>query len=215
MNPVVHPLGDSGITISLADLPGRDTTERVRRSAGAIRGANIPHVEEVVAAYTAVTVFYDALHASFEPLTREILACLERDGTLEGHGVNSRRHSIQVTYDGPDLGSVASATGLTPDEVIAIHTSQAYTVDLLGFVPGFAYLSELDARLELPRKAQPRQRVPAGSVAIAARLTGVYPFDTPGGWHIIGRTAAVMFDPRRDDPSLLKPGDSVQFEQLP
>ena len=212
MNPVVHPLGDSGITITLASEPGKEATAASRRAAEAIRRARIPHVEEVVAAYTAITVFYDSLHASFEPLSNEILALVADAPALDDLAVKSRRHSIPVIYDGPDLDSVASATGLSREAVIEIHSSTVYTVDLLGFVPGFAYLSELDARLELPRREKPRPRVPAGSVAIAARLTGIYPFDTPGGWHIIGKTRAVMFDPRRAEPSLFRPGDTVKFE---
>jgi len=97
--------------------------------------------------------------------------------------------------------------------VIARHSGRAYTVDLLGFVPGWAYLSELDPALQLPRRSEPRPRVMAGSVAIAAAQTGVYPLDTPGGWHIIGHTETVMFDPTREPPALLRAGDTVRFER--
>jgi KipI family sensor histidine kinase inhibitor len=119
-----------------------------------------------------------------------------------------------VKYDGVDLETVAATTGLSVEEVITRHSRRTYTVDLLGFVPGFAYLSELDTALHLPRRAQPRPRVAAGSVAIAAAQTAVYPLDTPGGWHIIGRTQTVMFDPTRDGPALLSPGDTVRFERV-
>jgi KipI family sensor histidine kinase inhibitor len=101
------------------------------------------------------------------------------------------------------------------DEIVARHTGRTYSVDLLGFVPGFAYLSELDPALQLPRRPQPRPRVAARSVAIAAAQTGIYPLDTPGGWHIIGTTTTVMFDPSRDPPALLAPGDRVRFERAP
>ena len=121
---------------------------------------------------------------------------------------------IPVRYDGMDLEAVAAATRLSAGEVIARHTERKYSVDLLGFVPGFAYLSELDQALQLPRRAEPRPRVTAGSVAIAAAQTAVYPLDTPGGWHIIGRTETVMFDPTRDPPALLRAGDTVQFESV-
>ncbi len=100
------------------------------------------------------------------------------------------------------------------EEVITRHTSRTYRVDLLGFVPGFAYMSELDHSLALPRLAQPRPRVAAGSVAIAALQTAVYPLDTPGGWHLIGTTDAVMFDPARAEPALLRAGDTVRFERV-
>jgi KipI family sensor histidine kinase inhibitor len=113
-----------------------------------------------------------------------------------------------------DLDAVAASAGLSVSEVIERHTGRAYGVDLLGFVPGWAYLSELDPSLQIPRRAQPRPRVPAGSVAIAAAQTGVYPLDTPGGWHIIGRTETVLFDPAREPPALLRPGDTVRFERV-
>ena len=119
-----------------------------------------------------------------------------------------------MRYDGIDLDSVAGALGLTREQVIARHAGRTYTVDLLGFVPGFAYLSELDPSLHISRRAQPRPRVAAGSVAIAAAQTGVYPLDTPGGWHIIGSTTTVLFDPTRDQPALFAAGDSVRFERI-
>jgi KipI family sensor histidine kinase inhibitor len=119
-----------------------------------------------------------------------------------------------VRYDGPDLDFIASSTGLSVGEVVARHSGRSYTVDLLGFVPGFGYLGELDPALHLPRREQPRPRVAAGSVAIAAAQTAIYPLDTPGGWHIIGSTSTVMFDPARDAPALLAPGDTVQFERV-
>jgi KipI family sensor histidine kinase inhibitor len=125
-----------------------------------------------------------------------------------------RTHRIPVRYDGLDLDFIATSTGLSVDEVVARHSGRSYTVDLLGFVPGFGYLGELDPALHLPRRDQPRPRVTAGSVAIAAAQTAVYPLDTPGGWHIIGSTSTVMFDPARNPPALLAPGDTVQFERV-
>ena len=113
-----------------------------------------------------------------------------------------------------DIEAVAASTGLSVKEIIERHSGRTYTVDLLGFVPGFAYLSELDAALQLPRRAQPRPRIAAGSVAIAAAQTAVYPLDTPGGWHIIGNTPTVMFDATREMPALLAPGDTVRFERI-
>ena len=213
MKPVIAPLGDAAITITFADSVSPGSTAYARRIATRIRAAAIPHVEEILPAYTAVTIFYDALHLSFDDLSGRIQTLLAGKDSTEDANEDVRLHVIRVVYDGPDLADVAGATGLTAEEVIRIHTSRIYEVDLLGFVPGFAYLSEIDARLELPRRAQPRQRVPAGSVAIASRLTGIYPFETPGGWHILGRTDAMMFDPRRAEPSLFRPGDKVQFER--
>ena len=214
MTPTLSPLGDSGITISLAEIASRDATRSCRHAAQLIRSAGIAHLEEVVTAYTAVTVFYDSLHASYEQICRDVSAALDNPRRSRQNSAPVRTHVIPVVYDGADLDSVAELTQLSRDDVIAIHSSRTYDVDLLGFVPGFAYLSEIDPRLRLARRPQPRPRVPAGSVAIAAEMTGVYPFDTPGGWHLLGRTTTVMFDPRRDQPSLLAPGDKVKFEPV-
>lgn len=215
MNPILHALGDSAVTISIAETQGKDATRASVAAAERIRRARIPHVEEVVPASTAVTVFYDSLQQSYDQMCAEILRTLDSARDQETPATEPRRHSIPVRYDGPDIDAIAAATGLARESVIEIHSSRVYTVDILGFVPGFAYLSELDKRLELPRRDLPRPRVAAGSVAIAARLTGVYPFDTPGGWHILGTTSLVMFDPRRERPSLLEPGDTVKFEPIP
>ncbi len=209
-----YPLGDSAITIRLAENSDDESVARARAIAQRIRAARLLHVEETISAYTAVTVFYDALHKSYDQLRDELARLLEGAHETSAPAFIPRAHVIPVRYDGPDLDSVAQTTGLSRDEVIAIHSGRTYSVDLLGFVPGFAYLSETDKRLQLPRRSQPRPRVPAGSVAIAARLTGVYPFETPGGWHILGRTSELMFDPRRADPSLLRAGDTVKFEPV-
>lgn len=213
MKAAITPLGDSAITVFLAEIASPENTARAREAGGILKDAGIPHVDEVLAAYTTVTVYYDSLRASFAEMSARIAEALEAP-RRDNHSLPpSRLHRIPVVYDGADLSSVAAATGLTTNRVIDIHSSQAYTVDLLGFVPGFGYLSGLDARLELPRRSQPRQRVPAGSVAVASRLTCIYPFETPGGWHLLGTTDVVMFDARRAEPSLFKPGDTVRFER--
>ena len=118
---------------------------------------------------------------------------------------------IAVRYDGPDLAEVARLTGLSPEEVVARHVAAETTVAFLGFQPGFAYLLGIDPRLEVPRLETPRTRVPGGSVAIAGPYTGVYPRDSPGGWRLLGSTAAVLFDPGREPPALLAHGDRVRF----
>jgi KipI family sensor histidine kinase inhibitor len=121
-------------------------------------------------------------------------------------------HRIDVVYDGPDLEDVAKRTGLSAAEVASVHASRDYVVELIGFLPGFAYLGPLDPRLVVGRRETPRPRVPAGSVAIAGAYTGVYPAASPGGWHLLGRAIGVsLFDPRRSPPALLAPGDLVRF----
>ncbi|MDP9204807.1 MAG: 5-oxoprolinase subunit PxpB [Gemmatimonadota bacterium] len=187
---------------------------RIQDAARSLEAARIPNVEDVVPAYLTLTVFYDALHTSYEEIAKTLLDACDRPTPAGAETAEARHHIIPVRYDGMDLGLVAAATGLSVSDIVARHSGRTYTVDLLGFVPGFAYLSELDPSLHLPRRSEPRLRVPAGSVAIAAAQTAVYPLDTPGGWHIIGRTETVMFDPARYPPALLRGGDSVRFEPV-
>ena len=122
-----------------------------------------------------------------------------------------RTVELPVSYDGADLASVAEHAGVSTAEVVAFHTATEYTVRFCGFSPGFGYLDGLDPRLHVPRHRSPRTSVPAGSVAIAGAFTGVYPRSSPGGWQLIGRTDAVLWDVRRDPPALLTPGTRVRF----
>ncbi|HEX8638388.1 MAG TPA: 5-oxoprolinase subunit PxpB, partial [Pyrinomonadaceae bacterium] len=127
---------------------------------------------------------------------------------------NARLVEIPVYFDdesAPDLRFVAETNNLSPNEVIEIFTSQIYRVYMLGFLPGFAYMGEIDDRIAAPRKTSPRLKVPAGSVGIAGRQTGIYPFASPGGWQIIGRTDVDLFTPNRENPTYLRAGDSVKF----
>jgi inhibitor of KinA len=210
-----QPLGDSAITIAFGTERSAELLNQVHAAAASLVAAGLPEVQDIVAAYLGVAVFYDPLHASYSEMTPRLLAVCERAAASTAVSNKSPEHQIRVTYDGPDLEQVSVSAGLPVDEVIARHSGRSYTVDLLGFVPGFAYLSELDSALQLPRRSEPRPRVPAGSVAIAGAQTAVYPLDTPGGWHIIGRTDSVMFDPLRDPPALLRAGDKVRFVPAP
>ncbi|HLO67907.1 MAG TPA: 5-oxoprolinase subunit PxpB, partial [Holophaga sp.] len=117
--------------------------------------------------------------------------------------------------DGPDLEAVARHCGLAPEEVARRHAGATYRVHFLGFAPGFPYLGGLDPALAAPRLDAPRTRVPAGSVGIAGAQTGIYPLESPGGWRLIGRTPLVLFDPRRPEPCLLRPGDLLRFVEVP
>lgn len=209
-----HPLGDAAITINFGSEKSPELLARIQAVARLLGEERIAHVDDIVPAYLTLTVFYDALHASYQEMSAKLLDFCERSSQLVSPRTLSRKHVIPVRYDGIDLESIAAATRLPIEQVIARHTARTYTVDLLGFVPGFAYLSEIDAALQVPRRAQPRPRVAAGSVAIAGPQTAVYPLDTPGGWHIIGTTSTVMFDPARDPPALLAPGDAVRFENV-
>lgn len=144
-------------------------------------------------------------------VTRELEPLWHRLDPSEFRG---RRVDIPVRYggaDGPDLEEVARHNELSPEEVIQLHAEGEYRVLCLGFQPGFAYLGGLDRRLFIPRRVTPRSRIPAGSVAIGGRQTGIYPAETPGGWHVIGHTGMPMFDASSDEPCALQPGDTVRF----
>jgi len=120
-------------------------------------------------------------------------------------------HELPVRYDGPDLHEVAELTGLSPEEVVARHLQSEYVAGFLGFTPGFAYLLGGDERLHVPRRTEPRVRVPAGTVALGGVYSGVYPRESPGGWRLIGHTETPLFDPLRDPPALLAAGNIVRF----
>ena len=206
-----QPLGDSAVTIVFGTERSAELLKKIHAAARSLDAAKLPHVEDVVPAYLALTVFYDALRTSYEEIAKKLVDACGRPALSTGEAAERREHLIPARYDGMDLEAVAAATGLSVGQVVERHSARAYTVDLLGFVPGFAYLSELDTSLQLPRRGEPRPRVPAGSVAIAGAQTAVYPLDTPGGWHIIGSTTTVMFDPAREPAALLRAGDTVRF----
>ncbi|HEX5576948.1 MAG TPA: 5-oxoprolinase subunit PxpB, partial [Gemmatimonadaceae bacterium] len=157
-------------------------------------------------------VYYDPFTVNFPDLRDRLETVLSAAALTDIGIVEPRTHLIRVRYDGEDLDEVARQTGLTTEEVVRIHSGRDYRVYVLGFVPGFAYLGTLDARLSLPRRASPRKQVPPGSVAIAELQTAIYPSATPGGWHLIGRTDVKLFDPDSEAPSLFRVGDTVRFE---
>jgi inhibitor of KinA len=131
--------------------------------------------------------------------------------------VENRRIEIPVKFGGdygPDLDTAAALSGLAPDEFVSIFLEREYRVYMLGFLPGFPYMGEVDERIAVPRLASPRTRVPRGSVGIAGRQTGIYPLESPGGWQLIGRTDVKMFEPESDPPVLLQPGDLVTFRSV-
>lgn len=175
--------------------------------AAGLRTLTLPGVTDVVPG--AATVLVACSSATEMSVVRERLADVS---PLPDPGDGSAATvTIPVRYDGIDLGDVAATIGLSVDEVIAVHCEPDYVVGFCGFAPGFGYLRGLDPRLQLPRRATPRTRVPAGSVAIAAEYTAVYPRPSPGGWHLLGTTDHVMFDPDRSPPALLRPGARVKF----
>jgi inhibitor of KinA len=207
-------LGDSAITVVLGEGISRSLSGEVLRVTDALRSASIEGVTEVVPAYASLGIFYDPLEIGKDQLLEKVKPVVDGARAVVENGGSQppRTIRIPVRYDGDDLAEVAERTGHTTAEVVALHSAREYHVYVIGFVPGFAYLGELDPSLALPRRSTPRKRVPAGSVGIAEAQTGVYPFATPGGWHLIGRTSVKMFDPQRADPALLRVGDRVVFE---
>lgn len=163
-----------------------------------------PGVVDVVVAREHVAAYFDR-----DPLeAREIAAAITELSRLHGIDESGRTIELRAVYDGEDLATVANVVGLTVEEVVRRHLAATYTVETMGFAPGFAYLTGLDPALVLPRRSTPRTRVPAGSIAIAGAHTAVYPFDSPGGWHLIGHVVgARMFD----SGALLQLGDRVRF----
>jgi len=207
-------LGDAAWLIKVADSVGPVTLVEVQRVTAGLRRARLPGGEEIVSAFVSVAVFgrEDVVMADLRAAIEEVLAELPAAEDVEG-----RTWELPVNYggqEGPDLREVAERLGLTPEEVVRRHTAPMYRVHAVGFAPGFPYLAGLDPSLHLPRRAVPRTRVPAGSVAVGAAQTGVYPVAGPGGWHLLGRTGEPLFDPARRPPARLQVGDQVRFRAV-
>lgn len=208
------------MAVRFADALDDAAQQRASQAARTLAAAALPAGCEVVPSYVAVTVAYDPLRASFEEVRDAVQHALDHPMPLSQH--LRRTVVVPVCYGcepgaqelGPDLAALASRCGLAPTEVARLHASHPYRIDMLGFMPGFAYLSGLDALLRCPRLATPRTLVPAGSVGIGDDQTGVYPLPSPGGWHLIGRTPARLFDPDRSAPIPYEPGDYLRFEPI-
>jgi inhibitor of KinA len=163
-----------------------------------------------VPAYASVVVRFDPLLIAPADAEREARSLAKMQDS--GVGIERGREvEIPTRYDGPDLVETAERSKLAVEELIAVHSGRVYRAFFLGFLPGFAYCGVLDPRIVAPRLMRPRERVPAGSVAVADGQTSIYPFDSPGGWRLIGRTDLRIFDPARESPALIRPGDRVRF----
>jgi KipI family sensor histidine kinase inhibitor len=211
LTPRTLPVGDAALTVELGDTIDPGLNARVRALDRRLRADPFPGLREALPSYRSLLVVYDPAVLSF---AAACVAVLERAGDLEAGDEAGALHRIPVCYggdDGPDLAEVAGARGLTPERLVALHAGREYVAFLLGFRPGFAYLGLLDEALATPRRPTPRVRVPAGTVAIAGRQTGIYPSASPGGWNLIGRTTLRLFEAHRDPPSLIQPGDRVRF----
>ncbi|GAT10863.1 allophanate hydrolase subunit 1 [Mycolicibacterium novocastrense] len=210
------PIRDYGDRALLLEF---DSTAEVLAWTDAIRRADLPGVLDIVPAARTVLVKLEG--PRYQAPTRQRLGGLRIDADPEAEltpPTDGRADvTIDVVYDGPDLDDVARLTGLSRDDVIAAHTGSLWRVGFGGFAPGFAYLVGGDRRLEVPRRSEPRTKVPAGAVGLAGEFSGVYPRESPGGWQLIGRTSkdqALLWDINRDNPALLTSGMWVQFRAV-
>lgn len=206
--------GDRALAVEFGDRVDRQLSEDVLRLNAIIRANGLDGVVETVPTFRSLLVHYDPLRTGQARLEQAIRGLL-------GHSAGSRAGAslwhVPVCYEGefaPDLPEVARLAGLRPSEVIRLHSGTVFHVYMLGFLPGFPYMGDLPEQLSLPRRADPRLRVPAGSISIATSLTAIYPYESPGGWHLIGATPIRLFDADRKNPALLAPGDAVEFEPI-
>ena len=215
-----EPLGESMLLVRFGSRIERALNAGVHRAAAALRDAALPGVHDLVPSYATLALVFDPFAwtsgDTARPAWQQLAATVERvlADAPRGAPHTSACIEIPVCYGGEcgaDLETVARHAGLSPDEVVARHVAARYQVAMLGFAPGFAYLLGLDPALHVPRRAEPRTRVPPGSVAIGGAQTGIYPRELPGGWQLIGRTPRVLFDAARERPALLAAGDEVRF----
>ncbi|MEI2416251.1 5-oxoprolinase subunit PxpB [Orrella sp. JC864] len=212
----IRAQGDRCLVVSFGQAIDPAVGERCLALSALLRKARLPGVIDVVPSFAAVAVHYaplpDGSGPTFEALSAQLQALLA--GDLDAAPARGRVLEIPVCYGGehgPDLQAVAQAQGLAPEQIVAAHSGEPCRVYMLGFAPGHPYIGLHGPALDVPRRTDPRTEVPAGSVAIANRQTVIYPSKLPGGWNILGATPLPMFDPRRDPPALLAPGDTVRF----
>jgi KipI family sensor histidine kinase inhibitor len=209
----VQPLGDRGLVVEVAAEASPEATARVLGAEAAL--ARLPGVVETVPGMCSVLLVYDpGLVAPADLAARAAVVAAEAPAARLAAGPVVEIPVVYGGAAGPDLDEVARARGLDAAKVVGLHSEPDYLVFMLGFAPGYAYLGELHPALRLPRRSSPRARVPSGSVAIADRFTGIYPHETAGGWHILGRTSVRVFDPGRREPFLLQPGARVRFRPV-
>jgi len=224
MDYTIHHFGDNAILLDVGTEISIETHRKVTVITECLESQDFDWMIEYISAYTSITIFYDplklvknALHdkSPFEVAVKQLstlISMLEETSLPE-----QRIVEIPVCYGGeygPDLEEVAKITNCSLEEVINIHSSAEYLVYMIGFAPGFPYIGGMSEKIAAPRKATPRLKIPAGSVGIAGKQTGVYPLETPGGWQLIGRTPLRLFQPEQDSPSLLKAGDKIIFKPI-
>jgi inhibitor of KinA len=217
----IFPLSDSAITIDFGNVIDEKINDLVMELFRLCTENSFVGMIEAVPAYASLTIFYDVVKVrkanssyktAFGFVENYLTEILQKVDNQVKRAINLIE--IPVIYDGEDLAFVAESNNLSIEEVIEIHTTPKYRVFMMGFLPGFAYMGGLDARIATPRKATPRTKVPAGSVGIAGNQTGIYPSESPGGWQLIGRTELQLYTPNSQEITLLKAGDLVKFVRI-
>lgn len=212
LNARVLPLGDGAFTIEFQEETSLELSARINGLAS--RARNVAGVIDVIPAFRALTICIDVGIADHAELIDHVLQLTAEPGVMPS---SARRWTLPACYEGecaPDIEEVASTLGMAPDEVAALHAQAVQSVMVIGFLPGFSYIGPLPERLVLPRRKTPHLRVPPGTIAIATGLTAIYPWQSPGGWHLIGRTPIPLFDASRETPNLLAVGDQISFRSL-
>lgn len=216
----IFPLGDAALIADFGNVINEDINRKVLALFHHLRRNPLPGMIETVPAYSSLTIYYDiyTIYKSFSNsmpaydfMAGQLTEAMKK--VIPGNDFTAATHTLPVCYDpeyAPDASSIASQYKIPVEEIMRLHTSHVYRVFMLGFLPGFPYMGEVDEKIAIPRKSQP-VNVAAGSIGIAGRQTGIYSLASPGGWHIIGRTPVKLFDTEKEEPALLKAGDNVRF----
>ncbi len=212
LQPRCCPLGDSALLVEFGQEIDLQTNRRVHALAAHLQLSRLEGIGEIVPTYASLLIHYDPLLLSYGQVLGWVREQI--DASTAGFAPVPRLVEIPTWYGGahgPDLPVVARHTGLSEEAVIRIHSQAEYQVYMMGFTPGFPYLGGMDPKISAPRLETPRTRVPAGSVGIAGKQTGIYSIESPGGWQLIGWTPLALFDPAHEPPCLLAPGDRLRF----
>ncbi|WP_347548335.1 5-oxoprolinase subunit PxpB [Pseudalkalibacillus hwajinpoensis] len=215
MTITFDPLGEAAVKLTFNEEVSPALNRKIQVFCRELASSSKPGITEWVPAYDSVTIYYEPWNFSYE----EITAYLKE---VASHNDNEQTKlksivTIPTLYGGdygPDLEELAESKKMNPEDIITLHTKGDYLVNMIGFLPGFPYLSGLDERIAMPRLENPRQTVPAGSVGIAGNQTGIYPLESPGGWNLIGRTPLRLFEPEKEETFLFQPGDYLQFHSV-